>query len=150
MKRTFSLLIVSLFLSATYSSDDIAIKGGTIIDVADWGKSANDIKNAIVLIKRGRIAEVGETDAITIAKGKKIIDASGKFIVPGLFDGFAAATTGFADTFGWNELGEVKPGRKADILVLNKNPLENIENLKDISLLILNGDTIDREALLKK
>jgi hypothetical protein len=100
MKRTLSLLIFSLFLNAAYSFDDIAIKGGTIIDVANWGKSAKDIKNAVILIRRSRIAEVGEINTITIPEGTRIIDASGKFIVPGLVDGFVALENqSFASAF---------------------------------------------------
>jgi imidazolonepropionase-like amidohydrolase len=74
MKRTISLLIISLFLNAAYSFDDIAIKGGTVIDIADWGKSAKDIKNAVVLIKGSRIVEVGEINTITIPEGEILFD----------------------------------------------------------------------------
>ncbi|MEM5565504.1 amidohydrolase family protein [Psychroserpens sp. AS72] len=59
----------------------------------------------------------------------------------------AAATTNFEKAFGWKN-GVIKKGYKANILVLNKNPLENLQHLKDIKFLILNGEIIDRDQLL--
>ncbi len=61
----------------------------------------------------------------------------------------AAATGNFAETFGWN-IGRIAPDYKAHLIVLNKNPLEDIKNLKDISILMLNGKMIDRKELLQK
>jgi len=62
-------------------------------------------------------------------------------------EAIAAATVNFSDAFGW-ETGKLSSGYDADILLLNKNPLENIENLKDIYILINNGKQIRREDLL--
>jgi len=62
----------------------------------------------------------------------------------------AAATSNFADAFGWQELGKIEAGRRADILVLNRNPLEELRHLDDIALLMAAGDIIDRQILLKK
>lgn len=61
----------------------------------------------------------------------------------------AAATGNFAEAFGWHHTGTVQPGRVADILVLNRNPLENLRHLEDIHLLIHSGNIIDRKALLE-
>ena len=51
--------------------------------------------------------------------------------------------------FGWNELGQVAPGRRADILVLDADPTVNIWNVRRISTLIEDGNVLDRDALLK-
>ncbi len=59
----------------------------------------------------------------------------------------AAATSNFADAFGWKN-GKIEKGFSANILILNKNPLVDLENLKNIEMVILNGAAIDREALL--
>ncbi|UCB51741.1 MAG: amidohydrolase family protein [Candidatus Zixiibacteriota bacterium] len=64
-------------------------------------------------------------------------------------EALAAATSNFAEFFNWKEAGEVKPGRRADLVVTDKNPLEDIKNLKQISLVMLRGKIIDREELLK-
>jgi len=60
----------------------------------------------------------------------------------------AAATSNFGETFHWKTVGQVKAGYNADLLVLNANPLQNIENLKNIQYVILNGEILDREKLL--
>lgn len=62
----------------------------------------------------------------------------------------AAATNNFSIFFNWTDRGLLDAGRLADILVLNKNPVEDLENLKSINRLFLNGTEIDRDALLKK
>ncbi|GEM_PF-99251 len=60
----------------------------------------------------------------------------------------AAATTNFADAFRW-KTGSIEKGFEPDILILDKNPLENLENTWKISILISNGKIINREKLLK-
>ncbi|HHS95336.1 MAG TPA: hypothetical protein ENJ45_02010, partial [Phaeodactylibacter sp.] len=59
----------------------------------------------------------------------------------------AAATSNFAEAFGWKN-GKIEKSYPANILLLNNNPLLDLENLKDIHLLFLNGKIIDRKALL--
>lgn len=61
----------------------------------------------------------------------------------------AAATNNFSLIMGWTNIGKVEKGRQADLLVLDGNPLENLENLKKIRYLFLNGMLIDRNTLLK-
>ena len=60
----------------------------------------------------------------------------------------AAATTNFAQAFHWSNTAQIKPGCIPDILILEKNPLLNLENLKKIDLLILRGKPIARKKLL--
>ncbi|HEV7505242.1 MAG TPA: amidohydrolase family protein [Thermoanaerobaculia bacterium] len=60
----------------------------------------------------------------------------------------AAATSNFGETFHWKTVGQVKAGYNADLLVLNANPLQGIENLKNIHSVILNGEILDRDKLL--
>lgn len=67
----------------------LVLTGGTVVDVTDWGHSARDIPNAIVIIREGRISEVGEPGAVIVPKNARIIDCTGKFLIPGLIDGFA-------------------------------------------------------------
>jgi imidazolonepropionase-like amidohydrolase len=61
----------------------------------------------------------------------------------------AAATGNFALLWGWTHLGKIAPGREADILVLEANPLDSLENLKRIHMLWLDGQLIQPEKLLK-
>jgi imidazolonepropionase-like amidohydrolase len=63
-------------------------------------------------------------------------------------EALAAATNNYALQFGWNELGQIAPGRRADILVVDGDPTTNIWNARRISSLIVDGNVMDRDALL--
>ncbi len=67
----------------------LVLLGGTVIDVTGWGDSARDLANAVVVIEQGRITEVGPVGRVQIPKGARFIDCTGRFIIPGLVDGFA-------------------------------------------------------------
>lgn len=67
----------------------LVLAGGTVVDVTDWGRSAKDQQDAIVIVQNGRITDVGPRVSVPIPKGARVIDCTGKFIIPGLVDGFA-------------------------------------------------------------
>jgi hypothetical protein len=67
----------------------LVLTGGTVVDVTDWGHSARDIQDAVVIVRDGYIEDVGPVGVVPIPKGARVIDCTGKFIVPGLVDGFA-------------------------------------------------------------
>jgi hypothetical protein len=67
----------------------LVLAGGTVVDVTNWGRSANDLKDAVVVVHDGRITDVGSRMAVSIPKGARVIDCTGKFLIPGLIDGFA-------------------------------------------------------------
>ena len=71
------------------ASVPLVLTGGTLVDVTDWGHSARDQKDSIVVIRDGRIAQVGYRGAILIPKGARVIDCTGKYLIPGLVDGYA-------------------------------------------------------------
>lgn len=57
----------------------------------------------------------------------------------------AAKGFGLADT-----LGTVNPGKIADLILLDKNPVEAIENLNSISLVIKSGKLLDPDSVLEE
>jgi hypothetical protein len=63
-------------------------------------------------------------------------------------EALAAATNNYALQFGWNELGLIAAGRRADILVVDADPSANIWNARRISTIIFNGEPLDRNSLL--
>jgi len=67
----------------------LVLVGATVVDVTDWGRSAKDLQDAVVIVQNGRITDVGTRANLPVPKGARIIDCTGKFIVPGLIDGFA-------------------------------------------------------------
>jgi len=62
----------------------------------------------------------------------------------------AAATSNYADKFGWRELGEVASGRRADLLILSADPTQDIASTDRIEDVVLAGHELNRAALLKK
>ncbi len=90
----------SSFTPKLSPSAPLVLVGGTVVDVSEWGGSAKDLPDAIVLLRDGRIAEVGSRMAVAIPKGARVIDCTGKFLIPGLIDGFAGMNSqGQADAY---------------------------------------------------
>jgi len=62
-----------------------------------------------------------------------------------------AATLTAAEALGKDDrLGTVEPGKFADMIVLDADPLQEIQNLKKIHLVVQGGKTYEREALLQQ
>jgi len=60
----------------------IAISGATLID----GSGSPPLAEAVVLVKGKRIEKVSATGVVEIPLGTEVIDARGKFLLPGLVD----------------------------------------------------------------
>ncbi|MCK5028382.1 MAG: amidohydrolase family protein [Bacteroidales bacterium] len=95
LKKYLILLQVILLFALTActpkkENNFILIKGGTIINT-DWDASPDDnISNAYILIQDKRIIKTGiYSDTVSLPKKYTLVDASGKYIIPGLIDGFA-------------------------------------------------------------
>jgi predicted amidohydrolase YtcJ len=59
-----------------------------------------------------------------------------------------AATRNIAVAYGRDkDLGTLEPGKIADLLIINKNPLQAAENYRSIHNVVKDGVVIDRDAL---
>jgi imidazolonepropionase-like amidohydrolase len=58
-----------------------------------------------------------------------------------------ASTHLAAETLKMDQLGTVEPGKSADFVVLNANPLENIANTRKIYKVYLRGQEVDRAKM---
>ena len=59
-----------------------------------------------------------------------------------------AATRNIAVAYGKDrDLGTLEPGKMADMLILDKNPLQAAENYRSINAIIKDGVVVDRDAL---
>ncbi len=79
MKRVFLTFAVAV---APAYAETLAVVNGTVID----GTGRAPLKNGVVLIDNGRIAAVGTKQEISIPGGAELVDARGKFVIPGLMD----------------------------------------------------------------
>jgi Amidohydrolase family len=65
-----------------------ALVGGTVLDLSGFGWSHADMHDAVVLLAGGRIQAVGRADQVAVPPGARVVDARGRFIVPGYIDGY--------------------------------------------------------------
>jgi len=90
MKRKISIILsVALIFLAAFPFDldakkvkTIAFVGATLID----GTGASPAKNTVVVIEGNKIKTVGPKGKVQIPEKAKVIDVSGKFILPGFID----------------------------------------------------------------
>ncbi len=76
------LLLAALPACAPDDPDFTVIVGGTVIDCIN----ATLIEDAVIVINDAHIRQVGPRAETPIPSGARIIDASGKFVIPGLAD----------------------------------------------------------------
>jgi hypothetical protein len=64
-------------------------------------------------------------------------------------EAIAAATSNFADIYGWHDIGRIEPGRVADVLILDADPRSDLAALDHIDRIIFRGAVLDRKSLLE-
>jgi len=139
--RPFAVMLLAsaVFLAPTGASrvgaESLALIGGTVIDTGDWGHSTADVEDAVVIVEGGKISAVGRGDAVAVPPGALVVDATGKFIVPGLVDGFAAINNqAYANAYlasGVTSIISVDGGRRGG-LYLDAVPGPKIHRLDSV------------------
>jgi hypothetical protein len=76
------LALLLAFVSQTPTRNPVALVHATVITMADHGV----IRDGTVLIDGDRIVAVGQRGSVPIPAGARVIDATGKFVIPGLWD----------------------------------------------------------------
>jgi imidazolonepropionase-like amidohydrolase len=90
----FSFLCCSLAAFAQKDSP-LALTHVTVID----GTGAPAQPDSTVVIAQGHITAVGPNDAVKIPAGTRVVDATGKFLIPGLWDMHGHLTDATEDAF---------------------------------------------------
>lgn len=87
MKQLFCLLLALLtgyvpevFSQSPESSGELAFTNVTVISM----ESDRAIENQTVIVNEGRITQIGNTKKIEVPKSARVIDGTGKFLIPGL------------------------------------------------------------------
>jgi len=137
--RPFFVCLVSLIslfvVSAAGSAERLAIVGATVIDVGDFGASDLDLADSVVVIEDGVVTAVGSRSDVVIPAAARVLVAEGRFIVPGLTDGFAALNNqSYADAYlecGVTSIIAVSGGRRGP-LATGLDPSPRVSRLGSI------------------
>lgn len=80
--RVFVLLFCSLLSLTANGQNSFAIQNVSLVTMT----SESVLANHTLVVENGMISKMGPTNKIKLPKNIKIIDGSGKFLIPGLFD----------------------------------------------------------------
>ena len=86
-RQIFFLSALVVLLSCkkqdSIQSEYTAFKGATVID----GTGDDPIQNAILMIRHGKIVAVGSNEEVSVPDGVRVVDVTGKTIIPGIING---------------------------------------------------------------
>jgi len=68
--------------AAPAAAGTLAITGATLVD----GTGAAPVRDAVVVVRAGRIVAAGPRARVAVPAGARVIDGRGKWIIPGLWD----------------------------------------------------------------
>jgi ribulose 1,5-bisphosphate synthetase/thiazole synthase len=87
----FILLLFSLVspLSSSTKEKPLVLTHVTVID-ATGGPAQPDMT---VVIRGDRIAAMGKSDSMRVPQGSQVVDATGKFLIPGLWAWMSSGTS---------------------------------------------------------
>jgi imidazolonepropionase-like amidohydrolase len=94
------------------------IQGGTLID----GNGGAPVANSVVVIEGNRITAAGAAGDVQVPAGAEIIDASGKWVLPGLWDAQASYTWQFGEAYlHWGVTSEVDIGLGGEVSIASRD-----------------------------
>ncbi|MEK6753056.1 MAG: adenine deaminase [Chloroflexota bacterium] len=108
---------------------DLVIRGGRWVSV----QSGEIIANTEVAIVAGRIAFVGHNAEHTIGKKTKVIEAKGKYLVPGLLDAHMHVESGMVTV---TEFVRAVAVRGTTGMFIDPHEMANIFGLKGVKLMV--------------
>ncbi|MDQ6786303.1 MAG: hypothetical protein M3033_05735, partial [Acidobacteriota bacterium] len=105
MRKTFALLLIILLptlmvaqVNQTVRNRPVVFRHVTLIDMT----SEQPKPNITVIVSGNRIAEIGKN--IKTPKNAEVVDASGKFLIPGLWDNYTYTLDAVRKNFPFFEL----------------------------------------------
>src|SRR5512143_129583 len=108
---------------------DLVIRNGQWVSV----QSGEIIPGADVAIKDGHIAYVGEDARHAIGKKTKVIDAKGRYLVPGLLDGHMHVESGMVTV---TEFVRAVAVRGTTGMFIDPHEMANVFGLKGVKLML--------------
>jgi imidazolonepropionase-like amidohydrolase len=118
MKRRvswFGIMLFSVIYLISQQKTPLVITGATLID----GRGGTPLPDAVVIIEGERITSVAQRGTIKLKSGAKIVDATGKYLLPGLID-----THVHLEDVGLSDLGELpaawdSPDKAKELIMIN-------------------------------
>lgn len=108
---------------------DLVIRGGRWVSV----QSGEIIQNTDVAVVQGRIAFVGHDASHTIGKKTKIIEANGRYLVPGLLDAHMHVESGMVTV---TEFVRAVAVRGTTGMFIDPHEIANVFGLKGVKLMV--------------
>jgi hypothetical protein len=83
--------LLALAATSAFASDSrpLVFDGATLVDVSHLGASNADVTDAVVVLRGDSVVAAGPRRSVLVPKNARLVDARGRFIVPGLVDAFA-------------------------------------------------------------
>ncbi|HKP36818.1 MAG TPA: amidohydrolase family protein [Pyrinomonadaceae bacterium] len=136
------------------NQDDWRLKSITPESSALYKRMFQQRLETISAMHRAGVKILAATDALVwyVIPGFSLHDELELFVKAGLtpMEALQTATRNPAIYLGLTDtLGTAEQGKKADLVLLEANPLENISNTKRINAVIVNGRLIQRDSLDK-
>ncbi len=108
---------------------DLVIRNGQWVSV----QSGEIIPGSDIAVKDGHIAYVGEDASHTIGKKTKVIDAKGRYLVPGLLDGHMHVESGMVTV---TEFVRAVAVRGTTGMFIDPHEIANVFGLKGVKLMV--------------
>ena len=119
MRIAFAVLLLLVPAGPQDKSSAVAIRGATVMTA-----TKGVIENGTVVIQDGKIAAVGKD--VPIPAGATVIDATGKFLMPGIID-----THSHMGVYSWPEVKSNSDGNEATHPIMAQVRAEDGVNLED-------------------
>lgn len=129
MTSSTKLTTVLIDVSMGRAYADLVIRGGRWVSV----QSGEIIQNTDVAVVQGRIAFVGHDASHTIGKKTKVIEANGRYLVPGLLDAHMHVESGMVTV---TEFVRAVAVRGTTGMFIDPHEIANVFGLKGVKLMV--------------
>jgi hypothetical protein len=108
--------------SAQGAPSALVIRGGTLVD----GNGGTPVPNSVIVIEGNRIAAVGRAGEVAVPAGAQVIDAAGKWVMPGLIDAKANWNWFYGEAFlHWGVTSAMVTGARNDQGIAERDAIDH-------------------------
>jgi imidazolonepropionase-like amidohydrolase len=107
---------------AQQQQQTVVIQGGTLID----GNGGAPVPNSVVVIQGNRISAVGRAGQVQVPAGAQIINANGKWVLPGLIDAKSNWNWPYGEGYlKWGVTSAMVTGTRNDTGIADRDAVEH-------------------------